>query len=273
MTEQRPSASTVEYLKRLLAYQTPQVWRQLPHEESFREQVVQALVTHARWEANPPLGPDFFLLHLGQPWYEAFRTQRGLEEELAQALHWIGREAGLQFALLPLVKVAEPPLPSGELRIEAQYAELENLKGLAVPAPEEPVPPRAYLLIEGTRIFPLLRPLIHIGRRPDNDLVLSDPKVSRRHAQLRLYRGHFMLVDLDSTSGTMVNGRRIRRTVLYPGDRIAFAGVSATYGQRSTRPLGEVGPYAQSADLGDQSTLIIRRLKGTNGLTDPEEGS
>ncbi len=261
----QPTATTVEYLQRVLAYQTPQVWRQIPQADLLRQHLVEALVAQALWAASPPLGPTLFRLYLGEPWLAAFRRRRGLNDDLAQALHWIGKEAGLYFAVLPVVTVEEAASGEG-LRVVAEHVTHENLQGLPVPPPDATLPIRAYLLIEGTRVFPLLGPLVHIGRRPDNDLVLSDPRVSRRHAQLRLYKGHYMLVDLGSTGGTTVNGKPIRRTVIYPGDRLSFAGVKVTYSQRSTRPLTDTPHYQADEEAGEQSTLIIRPLKKTEGL-------
>ncbi len=267
MPPDQPSASRDQRtsLIRLLGYQAPQVWRHLPDDERFRQGLIDALLAQARWDANPPQAPTLFRLRVGGVWAEAFRQRRGMAEELAQALHWVAREAGLCFSVLPLVQV-DPQGPATALEVECAFEEPEVLQGLPVPLPEAPLPPRSYLLVEGTRIFPLLKPVIHIGRRPDNDLVLGDPRVSRRHAQLRLHRGHYMLVDLNSTGGTTVNGRPVRRTVLYPGDRIVLAGVQVTYGQRSTRPLGVGQPAPQENGAGEQSTLIIRQLGQTNGL-------
>jgi pSer/pThr/pTyr-binding forkhead associated (FHA) protein len=52
--------------------------------------------------------------------------------------------------------------------------------------------------------------------------VLSDPNVSRRHAELRQEGQDWVVVDLDSTNGTTVNGEHAKRHVLRDGDRIAL---------------------------------------------------
>lgn len=58
-----------------------------------------------------------------------------------------------------------------------------------------------------------------IGRDPSADIVLTDPRVSRRHARVWVDAGLLMIEDLDSTGGTAVNGRRIARpTALQTGD-------------------------------------------------------
>jgi hypothetical protein len=59
-----------------------------------------------------------------------------------------------------------------------------------------------------------------LGRLPDNDLVLEDPKVSRRHAVVERRPEGFVIRDLGSTNGTFVNGRRVAERLLAPGDVI-----------------------------------------------------
>jgi hypothetical protein len=57
-----------------------------------------------------------------------------------------------------------------------------------------------------------------VGRHPACDVVVADPSVSRRHAQLAFRDGAWVLQDLASTNGTTVNGERVGRTALHPGD-------------------------------------------------------
>jgi hypothetical protein len=61
-----------------------------------------------------------------------------------------------------------------------------------------------------------------IGRHHDCDVVLADMSVSRRHARLSFRDGNWVLRDLDSTNGTMVNGQRVVRCQLLPGDDLAL---------------------------------------------------
>lgn len=61
-----------------------------------------------------------------------------------------------------------------------------------------------------------------IGRDRECDLVLSNPGVSRRHARLLFRDGTWVLQDLDSTNGTTVNGVRIGRCELRPGDHVVL---------------------------------------------------
>jgi hypothetical protein len=59
-----------------------------------------------------------------------------------------------------------------------------------------------------------------LGRSPDCELVFCDDTVSRHHARLELRDGRWFLVDLGSSNGTLVNGRRVRDAEVRPGDRI-----------------------------------------------------
>lgn len=60
-----------------------------------------------------------------------------------------------------------------------------------------------------------------IGRRDDNMLVISDPYSSGHHARIYLRNGEYVLEDLKSTNGTLVNDEKIVDiAVLSPGDEI-----------------------------------------------------
>jgi hypothetical protein len=64
-----------------------------------------------------------------------------------------------------------------------------------------------------------------LGRSSRCDVVLSDLSVSRRHARLFFRDGKWLLQDLASTNGTLVNGRRVGRCELRPGDRLLVGAV------------------------------------------------
>jgi hypothetical protein len=81
---------------------------------------------------------------------------------------------------------------------------------------------------DGTRL-PVGTEPITIGRLPECDVVVSDPAVSRRHAEVRRRDGQFVVVDLDSTNGTRVNGTGIRERVLADGDEITVGGVAVRF--------------------------------------------
>jgi hypothetical protein len=84
---------------------------------------------------------------------------------------------------------------------------------------------RALLVADGKSIV-IDRPRAVIGRSQRCDYVLSDPNVSRRHFELQLRGADWYLVDLESTNGVSVNGRRVTSSRLSPGDEIV-AGTSS----------------------------------------------
>jgi pSer/pThr/pTyr-binding forkhead associated (FHA) protein len=98
------------------------------------------------------------------------------------------------------------------------------------------IPANAFFRMEAGKTFPLVEPVISIGRMLENDLVIDDPRVSRRHAQLRAVEGHFVLSDLGSTGGIFINGRRITETIIYPDDSISLAGFLLTFQQDDPLP-------------------------------------
>jgi hypothetical protein len=68
-----------------------------------------------------------------------------------------------------------------------------------------------------------------IGRSKECDIQLPDPNVSRRHAELRQEGTAYWLVDLDSTNGVVVNGRRLKRAKLESGDRITVGSTELVF--------------------------------------------
>jgi pSer/pThr/pTyr-binding forkhead associated (FHA) protein len=61
-----------------------------------------------------------------------------------------------------------------------------------------------------------------VGRHDHCDVVVGHPSVSRKHARLSFRDGRWVLRDLDSTNGTRVNGKRVVRCRLEPGDRLSL---------------------------------------------------
>lgn len=91
----------------------------------------------------------------------------------------------------------------------------------------------AFVVVAGRYHVVLDKPLMRIGRKASNDIVVNAPTVSRRHAQLRWRFGRFILVDLGSRGGTTVNGRRVDECVLHPGDVIGLSDQTLIYGEGS----------------------------------------
>ena len=116
----------------------------------------------------------------------------------------------------------------------------------------------AFLIIN-TQVFPLSNTPITIGRRLDNHLVFSDPMVSRSHAQIDRQGDQFVIIDLDSSGGTYINGKRISRAVLKTGDSIVLAHI----------PIVFVENAPHLADQATEDTGSLRKNIPTMEDTEP----
>lgn len=184
------------------------------------------------------LAPDRFTVLAHPTQTVALSDDLEMLVELAYLLQEIGKEANLHFGTPPVVSIASNPgVAINQVEVVARFSEgslgktanLKNVTTAELPA----IPPNAFLIANGTEILALDRPVINIGRRSTNQLMLDDPRVSRDHAQLRASRGRYEIFDLDSTGGTFVNKQRVTQYALRPGDVISLAGVPLIYGQET----------------------------------------
>lgn len=89
----------------------------------------------------------------------------------------------------------------------------------------------AFLIINGSRHVPIIDPVVAIGRHLDNDIVVDLKSVSRHHSQIRWRFDQFVIHDLSSRTGTIVNGHSVQECVLRPGDVIEIARIKLIYGE------------------------------------------
>jgi pSer/pThr/pTyr-binding forkhead associated (FHA) protein len=83
--------------------------------------------------------------------------------------------------------------------------------------------------LKGQRLV-VKTPLTNIGRADYNDLVIPDESVSTTHAKLQRREGIWILVDLDSTNGTFVDGDRVTgEAPLAPGATLRFGDVALVF--------------------------------------------
>jgi hypothetical protein len=68
-----------------------------------------------------------------------------------------------------------------------------------------------------------------IGRSKDADVQVTDPNVSRRHAELRQEGATYWLIDLDSTNGVEVRGKRVKRVKLEDGTRFTVGSTEIAF--------------------------------------------
>jgi pSer/pThr/pTyr-binding forkhead associated (FHA) protein len=96
--------------------------------------------------------------------------------------------------------------------------------------------------LAGGDTIPLIRSTLSVGRRESCDICLRSPNVSAIHGELIFEDGCWIVHDLGSTNGTKVNGVRVQRKTLFPGDTVSFAKHSYTieYVPASEQRLQEV---------------------------------
>jgi hypothetical protein len=80
-----------------------------------------------------------------------------------------------------------------------------------------------------------------VGRSQENDIVINDPNVSRRHARISRSDGGFVVEDLGSTNGTLLDGAPIDRERIEGGDELTFGQSTARFIRRIDSPGEESG--------------------------------
>ncbi len=216
--------------------------------ELLARRLLQAVRDGLQVEADGRVAaPEGLLLYVSQGESELFKDARWLEE-LEAALRSAGSEAGVCFPEGAFLKVqVDASLATGEVRVATQnhISSISRTSDMEIgpDGAEAGLPAGAFLIVDGTRTFLLEQAVVNIGRRPDNHLVIDDPRISRTHAQLRAMGGQYVIFDLDSSGGTWVNGKSVRQQALRPGDVIMLSGLPLVYGQESPG-LGETQEYA-----------------------------
>ncbi|MBN1659114.1 MAG: FHA domain-containing protein [Anaerolineae bacterium] len=74
----------------------------------------------------------------------------------------------------------------------------------------------------GGRRYPLSPAGTTIGRSHDNDITIPDTRASRYHARIDLQQGAFVISDLGSANGVLVNGQRVQQQALHEGDEVTI---------------------------------------------------
>jgi len=93
---------------------------------------------------------------------------------------------------------------------------------------------------EGETSFPLTRDAYTIGRHRNNDIVISDPKVSSFHARIDRSPEGYVIVDLKSRNGSYINGKRIETGLLKTGDEVRMGTARLAYKVDYTGPVSSV---------------------------------
>jgi Protein of unknown function (DUF3662)/FHA domain len=195
--------------------------------------------------------PNHYVVFLSPDDREQFQSYEvALKKELSDYLLERARGEGLALVTRPQIEFkTDDRLALGEFGIQAQLlGEPEGDKEpqqadyghTMVYTPDRATSPpkdfmserrgRGYVVVDGKRNI-LAGERLTIGRSRESEVVVDDPNVSRQHAELRKTIEGWMVVDLGSTNGVKVNGKRVKEEVLRPGDKITLGLVELEYGE------------------------------------------
>lgn len=182
--------------------------------------------------------PTLFEIHLCASTHAALMAQApDVAQQLSRQVVTYCLEADLFLAALPEVTLEpDPTLSAHQVTIQAHHGSHKHETTQIMPPvhlSRMPALPLARLIMDGQRNIILNREVFTIGRHPNNDLVLSDLRVSRHHCQLRVRQGRFVLYDNQSRGGTFVNGQRIVEHDMASGEVIRIGGVSLEFIEES----------------------------------------
>jgi ABC-type multidrug transport system ATPase subunit len=111
-----------------------------------------------------------------------------------------------------------------------------------------------------TQNFPLTKPIMQLGRAPDNDIGINHPAVSGHHLSLAVTQQGITITDLNSTNGTQLNGQKIppgAAAPFHPGDIIRIGDLNGNWVGLALE--GEQGEAVRTLALGKLDLSTISR--------------
>lgn len=231
------------HLRAIFEENLPKIFTGHQPQITLVDELIQVMKGYLREDlAGQILAPDLYVLTVCPGDMVEWQMHQDILDEIASTLLRLGMQEGLSFQKSPKIEIhSDQKLNQGKFVISAYFSPKNpDMPDTAViPLQEgderEPeVPENAMLIIAGKTIFPLEKPVIDIGRHSTNDLVLNDPHVSRHHAQIRSIKNHYVIFDVGSTGGLLLNGRRISQATLHAGDVIRIGMVNLIYNQEPT---------------------------------------
>lgn len=135
---------------------------------------------------------------------------------------------------IPQAPPRRPETPPAEntskIRLESVVHEAEST-GPTERSQTAPRKASELVVLENGKVIQtvLLDHTIVIGRSPGSDVVLKEPKVSRKHAEIQFVGGRYVLLDLESSNGTYISGKRVSEQVLQPNDEITIGNTKMVF--------------------------------------------
>jgi hypothetical protein len=186
-------------------------------------------------EANKTVGvhevwvPNRYSLWVSAEDRERFANMEGaLIKELETVVREGAREKGYGLVARPeVVFETGDGMKRGDLMVEAELSEApgppSEEQPAVAPAPDGRGSGTPRLVLDGDgREWPLQAERSVIGRLSGSEVEIQDPGASRQHAEIRRDGSDFVVADLGSTNGTLVNDNPISEATLEEGDRITI---------------------------------------------------
>lgn len=162
--------------------------------------------------------PNRFVFSLSGPDAERFeQAEQALVTELKQVVRETAAEHGWGLVGPPEIEFeVDETLGKGRFGCVASFVEGED------ELPPQPAAGNPTLIMPDGRAIGLAKASITLGRLPECDVVVDDAGASRQHARIRRTESGFVITDLGSTNGTLVNGRQAPEQELRDGDTITI---------------------------------------------------
>jgi len=109
--------------------------------------------------------------------------------------------------------------------------------------------------------FLLDRPLISIGRSEENDISVEDPMVSKNHCRIITQGDNFLIEDLGSSNGTVVNGEQVNTYMLQDGDKLFLGETTLTF-HKAVAPAPVIAAGAPEAKSRKRVWLAVGIIGG-----------
>ncbi len=112
--------------------------------------------------------------------------------------------------------------------------------------------PKMIVSIDGVVIkeVQLSKDRTSLGRRPYNDIVIDNLAVSGEHAVLQMSGSEVYVEDLNSTNGTYVNGKAVKKQLLQHGDTVEIGKYKISYMNETVTPVPDKGQVASTGNSG-----------------------
>ncbi len=271
MNQNRSAMSRIEdFLQGSVEGVFSRIFRSGIQKEEIANKLERAMDENVTRNGNQQVVPNIYHIYISQSDYSRFQGfARLLTRQLQEGLIAVARQRNYTLITTPIVTLeADGQLKKGDLRITTAMQDRAQMASAAAPAAPAPslgnippdmtvaIPPQPLGNAEGGTAapgspvvlpdaamvmrtaqgpgqrYPLNREVIHIGRHRTNDIVIREERISRFHAEIRFERGQFVLYDLGSLNGVLVNGILTRQAILHPGDVVGIGSYSFVFERR-----------------------------------------